>query len=132
MTVAIRPRSQSDYKQPIKKMYFMFYKNVRTRNVALITNEILIFAKRSELRPAHTYAAPCDASRCEHIGNSSGHAAWCGAARRLAAKVSCFKMNRVVSLVLLCEEAENEEYGVRNKWKRFWVHVALLKIVLLL
>ena len=29
------------------------------------------------------------------------------AARRVAAKVSCFKMDRVVSLALLCEEAEN-------------------------
>ena len=42
------------------------------------------------------------ASRCVHIGNSSGHAA-----RRVAAKVSCFKMDRVVSLALLCDEAEN-------------------------
>ena len=55
-----------------------------------------------------------------------------GAARRVAAKVSCFKMDRVVSLALLCEEAENEEYEVRNKMKRFWVHVALFKIVLIL
>ena len=39
--------------------------------------------------------------------------------RRGAAKVSCFKMDRVVSLALLCEEAENEEYEVRNKGKRF-------------
>ena len=53
-----------------------------------------------------------------------------GAARRVAAKVSCFKMDRVVSLALLCEEVENEEYELRNKRKRFWVHVALLKIVL--
>ena len=30
-------------------------------------------------------------------------------------------MNLVVSLALLCEEAENEEYEVRNKRKRFWV-----------
>ena len=30
-----------------------------------------------------------------------------GAARRVAAKVSCFKMDRVVSLALLYEEAEN-------------------------
>ena len=52
--------------------------------------------------------------------------------RRIAAKVSCFKMDRVVSLALLCEEAENEEYEVRNKRKRFWVHVAFLKIVLVL
>ena len=29
------------------------------------------------------------------------------AARRVEAKVSCFKMDRVVSLALLCEEAEN-------------------------
>ena len=43
----------------------------------------------------------------------------CGAARRVATKVSCFKMDRVVSLALLCEEAENEEYEVRNKRKRF-------------
>ena len=42
-----------------------------------------------------------------------------GAARCVAAKVSCFKMDRVVSLTLLCKEAENEEYEVRNKWKRF-------------
>ena len=56
----------------------------------------------------------CGASRCVHIGNSSGHAA-----RRFAAKVSCFKMDRVVSLALLCEEAGNEEYEVRNKRKRF-------------
>ena len=55
-----------------------------------------------------------------------------GAARRVAAKVSCFKMDRVVSLALLCEEAENEEYEVRNKRRRFWVHIALLKIILLL
>ena len=33
------------------------------------------------LRPAHTYAARCGALRCGHIGNSSGHAAWCGASR---------------------------------------------------
>ena len=45
-----------------------------------------------------------------------------GAARRTAAKVSCFKMDQVVSLAVLCEEAENEEYEVRNKRKRFWVH----------
>ena len=44
-----------------------------------------------------------------------------GAERSLAAKVSCFKMDRVVSLALLCEEAENEEYEVRNKRKRFSV-----------
>ena len=43
----------------------------------------------------------------------------CGMVRRVAAKVSCFKMYRVVSLALLCEEAENEEYEVRNKRKRF-------------
>ena len=52
--------------------------------------------------------------------------------RHVAAKISCFKMDRVHFLVLLCEEAENEEYEVRNKRKRFWVHVALLKIILLL
>ena len=57
---------------------------------------------------------------------------WHGVARRIAAKVSCFKMDRVVYLALLCEEAENEEYEVQNKRKRFWVHVALLKIVLIL
>ena len=45
-----------------------------------------------------------------------------GAARRVEAKVSCFKIDRVVSLVLLREEAENEEYEVRNKRKRFWVY----------
>ena len=33
------------------------------------------------LMPAHTYAVRCGASRRGHIGNSSGHAAWCGAAR---------------------------------------------------
>ena len=54
------------------------------------------------------------------------------AAQHAAAKVSCFKMDRVVSLAFLCQEAENEEYEVRNKRKRFWVHVALLKIILLL
>ena len=37
----------------------------------------------------------------------------------VAAKVSCFKMDRVVFLALSCEEAENEEYEVRNKRKRF-------------
>ena len=31
-------------------------------------------------------------------------------------------MDWVVSLALLCDEAENEEYEVRNKRKRFWVH----------
>ena len=41
------------------------------------------------------------------------------AARRVAAKVSCFKMDWVVSLALSYEEAENEEYEVRNKRKRF-------------
>ena len=56
----------------------------------------------------------------------------CGMARRVAAKVRCFKLDRVVSLTFLCQEAENEEYEVRNKRKRFWVHVALLKIVLVL
>ena len=45
-----------------------------------------------------------------------------GTARRVASKVSCFKMGRVVSLALLCEEAENEEYEVRSKRKRFWAH----------
>ena len=54
------------------------------------------------------------------------------AARRVAAEVSCFKMDRVVSLAILCEEAENVEYEVRNKRKRFWVHEELLKFVLLL
>ena len=54
------------------------------------------------------------------------------AAWRVAAKVSCFKMDRVVSLALLCEEAENEVYDVRNKRERFWVHIALFKIVLIL
>ena len=54
------------------------------------------------------------------------------AARRVVAKLSCFKMDRVISLALLCEEAENEVYDIRNKRKRFWVHVALFKIVLLL
>ena len=43
----------------------------------------------------------------------------CGAMRRVAAKFSCFKMDRVVSLASLCEEAENEEYEVRNKRKNF-------------
>ena len=37
-----------------------------------------------------------------------------GSARRVAAKVSCSKKDRVVSLALLCEEAENEEYEDRN------------------
>ena len=37
-----------------------------------------------------------------------------GAARRIAAKGSGFKMDPVVSLALLCEEAKNEEYEVRN------------------
>ena len=71
----------------------------------LITNHIIWMRGRDVvislqwglLRPAHTYA-----SRRVHIGNSSGHAA-----QRVAAKVSCFKMDRVVSLALLCEEAEN-------------------------
>ena len=36
--------------------------------------------------------------RCGHIGNLSEHVAWC-----IAAKVSCFKMDWVVSLALLCE-----------------------------
>ena len=67
------------------------------------------------------------ALRSLHIGNSSGHAARC-----VVAKVGCFKMDRVVSLALLCEEAENEEYEVRNKRKKFWVHVALFNIVLIL
>ena len=40
-----------------------------------------------------------------------------GATRRVTAKVRCFKMERVVSLALLCEEAENEEYEVRKKEK---------------
>ena len=43
----------------------------------------------------------------------------CSVARHVAANVSCFKMDRVVSLALLCEESENEEYEVRNKRKRF-------------
>ena len=45
-----------------------------------------------------------------------------GVAWHVAAKFSCFKMDRVVSFGLLCEEAENEEYEVRNKRKIFWVH----------
>ena len=56
---------------------------------------------------ARRVAARRVASRCVHIGNSSGHAARRGAGRCVAAKVSCFKMDRVVSLALLCEEAEN-------------------------
>ena len=46
---------------------------------------------------------------------------WHGAAWLVVAKVSCFKMDRVVSLALWCEEAEIEDYEVRNKRKRFWV-----------
>ena len=42
--------------------------------------------------------------------------------QHIATEVSCFKLDWVVSLALLCEEAENEEYEVRNKRKRFWVH----------
>ena len=69
----------------------------------------------------------CDAARCiaDTLEIPQGM-------RCITAKVSRFKMDQIVSLALLCEEAEYEEYEVRNKRKQFWVHVALLKIVLLL
>ena len=74
----------------------------------------------------------CDAARHVAYTSEIRQGMRHGVVQHAMAKVSCFKMDRVVSLALLCEEAANEEYEVRNKRKRFWVHVALLKIVLVL
>ena len=63
---------------------------------------LAISSHPSFLRPAHTYAAHRVADTSE-IRQGMRH----DAARRVAAKVSCYKMDRVVSLALLCEEAEN-------------------------
>ena len=61
----------------------------------------------------------CDAARRVADTSEIRQAMRHGSARRVTAKVSCFKMDRVVSLALLCEEAEIEEYEVRNKGKDF-------------